>query len=64
VSGILIASLCRTATPISVQFNYKHDWFDWVIDNNGTGLIHDDVPAVLAGKFKGKPEDRVEGRQV
>ena len=58
VDGILIASLyLPNGNPQpGPKFTYKLDWFDRLIDH-AAGLLHDDVPAVLAGDFNVVPTD-------
>lgn len=58
VDGILIASLyLPNGNPQpGPKFAYKLDWFDRLLDH-AAGLLHDDVPAVLAGDFNVVPTD-------
>lgn len=58
VNGVLIASLyLPNGNPQpGPQFDYKLDWFDRLIDH-AAGLLHEDVPAVLAGDFNVVPTD-------
>jgi exodeoxyribonuclease-3 len=58
VNGVLIASLyLPNGNPQpGPKFKYKLDWFDRLIDH-AAGLLHDDVPAVLAGDFNVVPTD-------
>lgn len=58
VSGVLIASLyLPNGNPQpGPKFSYKLDWFDRLIDH-AAGLLHDGVPAVLAGDFNVVPTD-------
>ena len=58
VNGVLIASLyLPNGNPQpGPKFKYKLDWFDRLIDH-ATGLLHDNVPAILAGDFNVVPTD-------
>ena len=58
VDGVLIASLyLPNGNPQpGPKFDYKLDWFDRLIDH-AAGLLHDDIPAVLAGDFNVVPTD-------
>ncbi len=58
VDGVLIASIyLPNGNPQpGPKFDYKLDWFDRLIDH-AAGLLHDDVPAVLAGDFNVVPTD-------
>ncbi len=58
VNGVLIASLyLPNGNPQpGPKFKYKLDWFDRLIDH-AAGLMHEDVPAVLAGDFNVVPTD-------
>ena len=58
VDGVLVASLyLPNGNPqLGPKFACKLDWFDRLIDHTA-GLLHDDVPAVLAGDFNVVPTD-------
>ena len=58
VTGVLIASLyLPNGNPQpGPKFTYKLDWFDRLLDH-AAGLLHDNVPAVLAGDFNVVPTD-------
>jgi exodeoxyribonuclease-3 len=58
IDGVLIASLyLPNGNPQpGPKFDYKLDWFDRLIDH-AAGLLHDDVPAVLAGDYNVVPTD-------
>lgn len=58
VNGLLISSLyLPNGNPQpGPKFTYKLDWFDRLIDH-AAGLLHEDVPAVLAGDFNVVPTD-------
>lgn len=58
IGGILIASIyLPNGNPQpGPKFTYKLDWFDRLVDH-AAGLLHDDVPAVLAGDFNVVPTD-------
>ena len=58
VNGVLIASLyLPNGNPQpGPKFTYKLDWFDGLLDH-AAGLLHEDVPAVLAGDFNVVPTD-------
>ena len=58
VNGVLIASLyLPNGNPQpGPKFTYKLDWFDRLLDH-AAGLLHDNVPAVLAGDFNVVPTD-------
>jgi exodeoxyribonuclease III len=58
VSGVVIASLyLPNGNPQpGPKFRYKLDWFDRLL-NHAAGLLHDDVPVVLAGDYNVVPTD-------
>jgi exodeoxyribonuclease-3 len=58
VNGVMIASLyLPNGNPQpGPKFDYKLDWFDRLLDH-AAGLLHDNVPAVLAGDYNVVPTD-------
>jgi exodeoxyribonuclease III len=58
VNGVVIASLyLPNGNPQpGPKFDYKLDWFDRLL-NHAAGLLHDDVPVILAGDFNVVPTD-------
>ena len=58
VDGVLIASLYlpNGKQQPGPKFDYKLDWFDRLVDH-AAGLLHEDVPTVLAGDFNVVPTD-------
>ncbi|MET0878892.1 MAG: exodeoxyribonuclease III, partial [Tardiphaga sp.] len=58
VNGIVIASIYMpNGNPQpGPKFDYKLDWFDRFLDH-AAGLLHEDVPAVLAGDYNIVPTD-------
>ena len=57
-SGVVIASIyLPNGNPQpGPKFDYKMDWFDRLL-NHAAGLLHDDVPVVLAGDYNDVPTD-------
>jgi exodeoxyribonuclease-3 len=58
VNGVVIASIyLPNGNPQpGPKFKYKMDWFDRLLDH-AAGLLHDDVPVVLAGDYNVVPTD-------
>lgn len=58
IVGVLIRSnyLPNSDPQSGPKFDYMFDWFDRLIDH-AAGLLHEDVPAVLAGDFNVVPTD-------